>query len=153
MMSIRGEIKKFVRDALESRGVVQGIRTVEVGLEELEQYLRNNGLDVGDLLETLMDMMKFGDLVWYYVFRRFRRIYIETTIHNMARSVSRRYDTFFMYEDSDSRLRISNSNNRNILKIMKTKEAYYLADRILFCFMEFRRLTDKEWGCLSLPTI
>ncbi|MCL7402667.1 MAG: hypothetical protein LZ168_07800, partial [Thaumarchaeota archaeon] len=49
------------------RGVVQGVRTVEVGLEELEQYLRNNGLDVGDLLETLMDMMKFGDLVWYYV--------------------------------------------------------------------------------------
>jgi hypothetical protein len=24
-------------------------------------------LDVGDLLETLMDMMRFGDLVWYYV--------------------------------------------------------------------------------------
>jgi hypothetical protein len=67
MMSIRGEIKKFVRDALESREVVQGIRTFKVGLEELEQYLRNNGLDVGDLLETLMDMMKFGDLVWYYV--------------------------------------------------------------------------------------
>jgi hypothetical protein len=67
MESVTREIKRFVRDALESRGVVQGIRTVEVGLEELEQYLRENGLDVGDLLETLMDMMKFGDLVWYYV--------------------------------------------------------------------------------------
>jgi hypothetical protein len=67
MMSVTKEIKGFVRDALESRGVIQGVRTVEVGLEELEQYLRNNGLDVGDLLETLMDMMKFGDLVWYYV--------------------------------------------------------------------------------------
>ena len=66
-MSIREEIKRFVRDALESRGVVQGVRTVEVGLEELKQYLRNNGLDVGDLLETLMDMRKFGDLTWYYV--------------------------------------------------------------------------------------
>ncbi|MCL7384471.1 MAG: hypothetical protein LZ174_09310, partial [Thaumarchaeota archaeon] len=66
-MSIRGEIKRVVRDALESRGVVQGVRIVEVGLEELEQYLRNNGLDVGDLPETLMDMKKFGDLVWYYV--------------------------------------------------------------------------------------
>jgi hypothetical protein len=58
MMSIRGEIKKFVRDALESRGVVQEVRTVEVGLDELKQYLRNAGLDVGDLLETLMDMMR-----------------------------------------------------------------------------------------------
>jgi hypothetical protein len=67
MMSVTREIKRFVRDALESRGVVQGVRAVEVGLEELKQYLRNNGLDVGDLLETLMDMMKFGDLVWYYV--------------------------------------------------------------------------------------
>jgi len=67
MMSIRVEIKKFVRDALESRGVVQEVRTVEVGLDELKQYLRNAGLDVGDLLETLMDMMRFGDLVWYYV--------------------------------------------------------------------------------------
>jgi hypothetical protein len=66
-MSVTREIIKFVRDALESRGVIQRVRTVEVGLEELEQYLRNNGLDVGDLLETLMDMMKFGDLVWYYV--------------------------------------------------------------------------------------
>ncbi|MCL7384334.1 MAG: hypothetical protein LZ174_08610 [Thaumarchaeota archaeon] len=63
MKSVTKEIKGFVRDALESRGVVQGVRAVEVGLEELEQYLRNNGLDVGDLPETLMDMMKFGDLV------------------------------------------------------------------------------------------
>ena len=67
MESVTREIKGFVRVALESRGVVQGVRTVEVGLEELEQYLRNNGLDVGDLLEALMDMRKFGDLVWYYV--------------------------------------------------------------------------------------
>gem|GEM_PF-944255 len=67
MMSIRVEIKKFVRDALESRGVVQGIRTVEIGLEELEKYLENAGLDVGDLLETLMDMRRFGEMVWYYV--------------------------------------------------------------------------------------
>jgi hypothetical protein len=65
--SIRGEIKKFVRDALESRSVVQEIRTVEIGLDELKQYLENAGLDVGYLLETLMDMMRFGDLVWYYV--------------------------------------------------------------------------------------
>jgi len=54
MESVTREIKRFVRDALERRGVVQGVRTVEVGLEELEQYLRKNGLDVGDLLETLM---------------------------------------------------------------------------------------------------
>jgi hypothetical protein len=40
--------------------VVQGVRTVEVGL-------RKNSLDIGGLLDTLMDMMKFGDLVWYYV--------------------------------------------------------------------------------------
>jgi hypothetical protein len=67
MKSVTKEIIKFVRDTLESRGVIQEVRTVEVGLEELEQYLRNNGLDVGDLLEALMDMRKFGDLVWYYV--------------------------------------------------------------------------------------
>lgn len=30
MKSTRGEIKKFVRDALESRGVVQEIKTVEI---------------------------------------------------------------------------------------------------------------------------
>jgi hypothetical protein len=67
MKSVTKEIIKFVRDTLESRGVIQEVRTVEVGLEELEQYLRKNGLDVGDLLEALMDMRKFGDLVWYYV--------------------------------------------------------------------------------------
>jgi hypothetical protein len=59
-MSVTREIIKFVRDALESRGVVQGIRTVEVGLEELKKYLENSSLDVGDLLETLMDMRRFG---------------------------------------------------------------------------------------------
>jgi hypothetical protein len=63
MESVTKEIKKFVRDVLENRGVIQGIRTVEVGLEELKQYLENTGLDVGHLLETLMDMMKLGDLV------------------------------------------------------------------------------------------
>jgi hypothetical protein len=68
MESVTREIKRFVRDALESRGVIQGVRTVEVGLEEeLEQYLRKNGLDVGDLLETLMDMKEFGEIVWYYI--------------------------------------------------------------------------------------
>jgi hypothetical protein len=63
MMSVTREIKRFVRDALESRGVIQGVRTVEVGLEELEKYLEYASLDVGDLLEALMDMRKFGDLV------------------------------------------------------------------------------------------
>jgi hypothetical protein len=67
MESVTKEIKRFVREALESRGVFQGIRTVEAGLEELEQYLRNNGLDISDPLETLMDMRKFGDLAWHYV--------------------------------------------------------------------------------------
>jgi hypothetical protein len=48
MKSIRVEIKKFVRGALESRSVVQEIRTVEIGLEELKQYLENTDLDVGE---------------------------------------------------------------------------------------------------------
>jgi hypothetical protein len=66
-MSIRGEIIKFVRGALESRSIIQEMRTVEVGLEELEKYLEYASLDVGDLLEPLMYMRKFRDLVWYYV--------------------------------------------------------------------------------------
>jgi hypothetical protein len=38
MGSVEGEIKKFVRGALESRGIVQEVKTVEIGLEELKQY-------------------------------------------------------------------------------------------------------------------
>ncbi|MCL7397231.1 MAG: hypothetical protein LZ167_07445 [Thaumarchaeota archaeon] len=52
---------------LKAEVLFRGVRAVEVGLEELEQYLRKNCLDVGDLLEALMDMRKFRDLVWYYV--------------------------------------------------------------------------------------
>jgi 2-iminoacetate synthase ThiH len=42
--SIREGITKFVRDALESRDVVQEIKTVEIHIEEFIEYLKNAGL-------------------------------------------------------------------------------------------------------------
>jgi hypothetical protein len=44
-------------------GTIQEIRTVEITIDELKQHLKDAGLEVGDLLETLMEMMKFRDLI------------------------------------------------------------------------------------------
>jgi 2-iminoacetate synthase ThiH len=66
--SIREGITKFVRDALESRDVVQEIKTVEIHIEEFIEYLKNAGLGglVGEVCSILMDMRGIGDLIWYY---------------------------------------------------------------------------------------
>jgi hypothetical protein len=44
MKSVTKEIKKFVRDTLDSRGVVQEIRTVEFDLDEILEYLEKSGV-------------------------------------------------------------------------------------------------------------
>jgi hypothetical protein len=46
-MDVKEEITKFVRDALESRGTSQEIRTVEIGIDEFTEYLENADLKVG----------------------------------------------------------------------------------------------------------
>jgi hypothetical protein len=64
-MDVKEEITKFVRDALESRGTSQEIRTVEIGIDEFTEYLENADLKswIGDLWNILQDMRTIGGLI------------------------------------------------------------------------------------------
>jgi len=68
MMSITKEIIKFVRNALEGRGVTQEVRMVEIHIKEFIEHLKNIGLGgwAGEIWPILFDMRKIGRLLWYY---------------------------------------------------------------------------------------
>jgi hypothetical protein len=71
MKSIRVEIKKFVRDALESRGVVQEIRTVEIDVDEILRYLRKSGVSsLGDFWLWMEELRRVGRILWYRDYER-----------------------------------------------------------------------------------
>jgi hypothetical protein len=71
MKSIRVEIKKFVRGALESRGVVQEIRTVEIDVDEILRYLRKSGVSsLGDFWLWMEELRRVGRILWYRDYER-----------------------------------------------------------------------------------
>jgi hypothetical protein len=66
MKSVTKEIKKFVRDTLDSRGVVQEIRTVEFDLDEILEYLEKSGVSSwGDFWLWMEDLRRDGRILWY----------------------------------------------------------------------------------------
>ena len=66
MKSVTKEIKKFVRDSLDSRGVVQEIRTVEFDLDEILEYLEKSGVSSwGDFWLWMEDLRRDGRILWY----------------------------------------------------------------------------------------
>jgi len=65
------EIKKFVRGALESRGVVQEIRTVEIDVDEILRYLRKSGVSsLGDFWLWMEELRRVGRILWYRDYER-----------------------------------------------------------------------------------
>ena len=63
---MREEIIKFVRDVLESRGVVQEMRIVEFDLDEILEYLEKSGVSsIGDFWLIMEDLRRVGRILWY----------------------------------------------------------------------------------------
>ena len=68
---MREEIIKFVRDVLESRGVVQEMRIVEFDLDEILEYLKESGVSsIGDFWLCMEDFRRVGRILWYRDYER-----------------------------------------------------------------------------------
>ncbi|MCL7384461.1 MAG: hypothetical protein LZ174_09260, partial [Thaumarchaeota archaeon] len=66
VVGIKEKIIKFVRDVLESRGVVQEMRVVEFDLDEVLEYLEKSGVgNWGDFWLWMEDLRRVGRILWY----------------------------------------------------------------------------------------
>jgi hypothetical protein len=55
-----------VRDALEGRGIVQEMRAVEIDLDKVLEYLKENGVSsIGDFWLLMEDFRRVGRILWY----------------------------------------------------------------------------------------
>jgi hypothetical protein len=70
-MGMKEKIIKFIKDALESRGVVQEIRIVEFDLDEFLEYLEKSGVSsIGDFWLWMEDLKRVGRILWYRDYER-----------------------------------------------------------------------------------
>ncbi|MCL7384450.1 MAG: hypothetical protein LZ174_09205, partial [Thaumarchaeota archaeon] len=70
-MGMKEKIIKFIKDVLESRGVVQEMRIVEFDLDEVLEYLKESGVsNWGDFWLLMEDLRRVGRILWYRDYER-----------------------------------------------------------------------------------
>jgi len=70
-VGMKEKIIKFVRDALESKGVVQEMRIVEFDLDEILEYLKESSVgSIGDVWLWMEDLKKNRGDTWYRDYER-----------------------------------------------------------------------------------
>jgi hypothetical protein len=68
---MKEEIIKFVKNILETRGVVQEIRAVEFDLDEILEYLEKSGVSsIGDFWLWMEGLRRVGRILWYNDYER-----------------------------------------------------------------------------------
>jgi hypothetical protein len=66
VVGMKEKIIKFIKDVLESRGIVQEIKTVEFDLDEVLEYLEKSGVsNWGDFWLWIEDLRRDGRILWY----------------------------------------------------------------------------------------
>jgi hypothetical protein len=73
VVGMKEKIIKFIKDSLESKGVVQEIRIVEFDLDEFLEYLEKSGVSsIGDFWLWMEHLRRIGEILWYRDYERGR---------------------------------------------------------------------------------